>query len=1565
MIAPRPFAAMRSSILAFTLLVASVATAQTVSYITPEVAGQGMSVAIEFIGPNTTGNFGADGFYDPGVKVALQNASDSQYVVMGHSIVSWDGKLVQAMIMIRDRAPVRDIPLIVKNGASQSAAVTFSIVPIEAVGRRTGGGTLGGNIGKRWPRGAMVVDSLVLDGGTYTVSTTDPDGVTAGNQSYLPLRILSKGPVRLLNGATIDVRGKNGSEGSHGGPGGGGGGGGAAESGGDGFTGGGGVGPAPRKGGTGTGSVVGSRNHHGGNSLNGVGGGLGTELGNASEGNDEGGGGGTGHPFGLSGDRGIYNNPSRAGGYGAGSGGGQGAGFPTLVTYGGGGAGYFNNGNAGGGTGDNSGNAHGNKLIAPFAGGSGGGSGNIWYSSGPTGRGGGGGGAIEITSFNAIGLLSGTINARGGNGSNGTSGFEFQHGSGGGGGSGGAITLSARDSIVLGTAASSPTLGVAGGSGGTGYNVGGNAGSGRVRLNGRVSSLNGNSTTTYFDANKDYIGPVVARVTGTKTTFRISGFAKGWNGEAGQLVKVYYKFATTGWRTVDANTTTIPGSRTAFWTTIDLDRTTSIFDTDIYVVAVQRNTAAPGPSQYLREPQFAVSHTSAMIGKLPGIPLIAVEEDTIFYGSVRVGDCKTGFATINSIGSALLRVDTTSIEGPDPEQFVVGTLDSLRITPGSSDLVRLSFCPTDTGCYEAIAVLNSNDVQKTVRLIGCGILPELVALDELDFGDVRLGTCKDSTITVSNNGTQVLRITRNVIGDPAFTLLSPTIPLDIQPGQSAQFTFRFCPPDITQLVSYDSIFSNARVPRDRITLLGRGVRGEITFADTLDFGKVLLGACKDSFITITNIGTDTAFITDIVALGPEFTVRPGQLPASIAPSRSLVLNIEFCPALEGIRSSADSIRALAPTAARQLNVKGEGVKGLLSVPNAIEIPCLTLGSVIFDTIILRNTGSADVTGLTLTVAGSTDVTITQAPPATLGVGQIVEVIVRIEPTTIGDIDADLIARSAGSPDLEIPVRVHVTKAPTLEFTTTLLDFDTLVVGSSELLCVRVTNPSCEPLTITGSQLVLGGSVFTIENSPALITLVDSQSVEFCIRATPTQNASYTDSLRLITTDTTFTSVGLIVQGAAPFVTLEPDTLDFGDVPIFSTSAPRDVLIINSGLQDATIPAPAIAGANAVDFAASTLPITVPAGDTVRLSITMQPQTIGSKSAIFTTPPFSDLVVLIGNSVSDIVLEPDTLNFGVNPVQVASTGQDALIINRGTREVTIPTPSISGIDAADFVASPAAITIAAGDTARLSISFMASTIGPKLAYLKVVPYGDSVILRGTAISDTIGSYITIDSAFARPGQVVQLSLRNNSDLSAGNVRDISVRIHFDPMSLDLRSIATFSASSGVTVTATKHSLGDHTITVRSDDGITPGVLSIMEFEVLLGSDSEVPVRVGVVSFGGAAVRLDSTRQGMVFVQECDTARNISVRNFIQPGLIRPNPASHGFMIPIRAVEATTVSISIYNAMGAVVGKETNTELSVGQHELPVNVERLSAGAYHVAITDVTTGVRSRLPLRIAR
>ncbi|MDQ1266057.1 MAG: Choice-of-anchor protein, partial [Bacteroidota bacterium] len=421
-------------------------SAPVISYILPDIGTPGMNTYIEILAPNNAnGNFGPDGLYtnntDSQIKIEFVNPLDSQKVIFGPLVVSWNGRLISTQVFVNQNLSPNSwywqvlsskmkIPFRINVSGNLSNVDTFYIVQPFQFGNKGGNAEriIGeGSLGTRSRRGAMIVDSMILGNGIYKVSTIDCDPTTPGNQGYLPFVLLSKGKILSRDATSISISGTN----RNGGPGGGGGGGNFCDAsfinpgligddGGDGFTGGGpggkncsGCSNAYKNTGTGTGA--------GGSSINGVR--------PSSPEWYESSGGGTGHPFGSSGiGCGDGNNCNPEGGNGGGSG--------CTQNKEGGSGGYGTSGGSFNSVGG--GKIHGNEMGVPLAGGSGGASGNPNSPHECSGSGGGGGGAISI--FSWLNITNIDITSQGVQG--GRSGF-----GNGGDGSGGFISTMAKVNV--------------------------------------------------------------------------------------------------------------------------------------------------------------------------------------------------------------------------------------------------------------------------------------------------------------------------------------------------------------------------------------------------------------------------------------------------------------------------------------------------------------------------------------------------------------------------------------------------------------------------------------------------------------------------------------------------------------------------------------------------------------------------------------------------------------------------------------------------------------------------------------------------------------------------------------------------------------------------------------------------------------------------------------------------------------------------------------------------------------------------------------------------------------
>ncbi len=602
-----------SSILIVILVVLApiriLAQSPQISYIIPDIGTPGMNTYFEIIGPNNqVGNFGTDSIYlnnpNDAIQVVCANDSDTEYVRFGPCVVSWNGQMIstQAFVLPNVNATSTDwqqgikIPVCaIVNGDSSNADTFYIVQPqnigvngtLFSVGALGSGMQAGTNWGLRSRRGAMIVDSLILNGnGSYTVSTQDCDSGTSGNQGYLPMVLISKGVITISSNAILSLS----ADGADGGPGGGGGGAGDTV--------------APGSGYCAGGNNCGFHDE----AMSGTGlAGAGLNLLPSGGGNncDQGGGGGSGHPFGLSGAMGLSGSPSQAGGYGGGSAGGEtGNGDNHVNEFGGGGGGYSSFGQNGQGTGiylgNNSGFPVGNRMIVPLAGGSAGGAGNQ-DAGGHGGSGGGGGGGLSLQSFTRCDID--LIRSDGSSGANGVvgdpNGLFPTSGAGGGGGTGGGLLVGGKLSLN-----SSSGFDMSGGSGGlaaadglgTGESSdGGNGGAGRIRIDGPLVS----TPIMTPDSASSYTGLSTDTQSFISKSFKLTGTGNG------SEIRIYLKPLSENWTLCDS----IIGYGSSWSAQINLPPGSD----SIFLLAAAQQVLSPVSDTYTTEPSWVLSQAAANI----------------------------------------------------------------------------------------------------------------------------------------------------------------------------------------------------------------------------------------------------------------------------------------------------------------------------------------------------------------------------------------------------------------------------------------------------------------------------------------------------------------------------------------------------------------------------------------------------------------------------------------------------------------------------------------------------------------------------------------------------------------------------------------------------------------------------------------------------------------------------------------------------------------------------------------------------------------------------------------
>ena len=800
----------------------------------PDCAAPGMNVVVEVLIPAADARLLGVDALKAGVSVNLVRSSDTNRVTIGPPIVSWNGRVMQIPIFVLPNATLGQVEFSVFDTASdeRSDTVNFYIDSLQHLGPITHDTTIGNGFGELSASNTLLVDSLIVTNATVRFSLTNPDTLPS-NPRLLPVVILSKGPVRLSH-STISVD----ADSLDGGPGGGGGGSGfggfGGGIGGSGFTGGGSC-PSNTLGSEGSDSV--GTFATGGRAATGINGG-------GSDPDDQGGGGGTGAPYGLSGVASIGSSPSSAGEFGGGSGGGEAV--NPFIEYGGGGGGFGTAGIGGGdpnGQGLNGGAQNGGRFLVPMAGGSGGGAGNSVDLGDGTlgGSGGGGGGAIELISYDSIVAVSSTFSARG---DSGTSGVKIA--AGGGGGSGGAIYVASAKGIN----GKNDTINVDGGTAGKpssdslGF-LGGEGGLGRVRIDG-ASNLTPTSSLAPVWTEGISLSPAPLGLP-ANGFIRVTGFAQDLTNTL-DSIRIFYRTQHSAWQSVD----TIRDSNGVWAKWLPLTH-----DSVLFVVAyVEVNQPASDPANFVYEPNWLVSNASMGIIAHPASPFLVVE-DSLNFGTVRIGKCKTLPLIVHNEGEAPLRVGKGTLSGSTDFSIVPDT--SIVVPAYSYDTLEVQFCPDSAGVDSAHITFISNDSEnspKIVTLLGSGLERHdslVLSPVSVHFDPILVGSCESDTITLLSAGTDTLYLNQSEWNIPPITMRIVPKDTALAPKQTRILIITFCPTD-------SGDFENAQVLDDRqdsVTMDGVGI---LRLASSL-IGKNLGISCLGQSITFTdtisNLGNDT------------------------------------------------------------------------------------------------------------------------------------------------------------------------------------------------------------------------------------------------------------------------------------------------------------------------------------------------------------------------------------------------------------------------------------------------------------------------------------------------------------------------------------------------------------------------------------------------------------------------------------------------------------------------------------------------------------------------------------
>jgi hypothetical protein len=303
------------------------------------------------------------------------------------------------------------------------------------------------------------------------------------------------------------------------------------------------------------------------------------------------------------------------------------------------------------------------------------------------------------------------------------------------------------------------------------------------------------------------------------------------------------------------------------------------------------------------------------------------------------------------------------------------------------------------------------------------------------------------------------------------------------------------------------------------------------------------------------------------------------------------------------------------------------------------------------------------------------------------------------------------------------------------------------------------------------------------------------------------------------------TAGIAIQPAASF---SPASLTFTTQAIGTTSTPQTATLMNTG--SATMLIATVSASSGFIESDTCANATLAPGAACTVTVSFAPiatgSTIGSVQIIANVSGGYVSLPLSGASagVASLTLSPSTLTFSPTAVGITTPPQTVTVSNGGTAAISVGTPTVTG----DFAlaANTCGLTIAAGASCSLSITFKPAASGPRTGTLSLADAlsNHTVALSGGGIAGVISlsaNTLTFADTALNATSASQALTVNNTGTGSLNIASVTASGDFAAASSCAGQALTPGKRCTVALTFTPTSVGTRTgtLTLTTDSGGT--------------------------------------------------------------------------------------------------------------------------------------------------
>jgi hypothetical protein len=210
-----------------------------------------------------------------------------------------------------------------------------------------------------------------------------------------------------------------------------------------------------------------------------------------------------------------------------------------------------------------------------------------------------------------------------------------------------------------------------------------------------------------------------------------------------------------------------------------------------------------------------------------GTPGFSATPTALFFGNINIGATSTQTLTISNPGTANTVVTAATISGSG--LTIVSPAFPLTLTPGTSQVVTISFSPQNAGSVTGVVTFTSNAPASPVISVvasanGSSPTTSVTPVPSIvNFGSTPLGSTYQQSIVLYNTGNTSVTVNNAFVIGAGFAVSTAGFPITIPVYGSQAFTLSFTPPAAGTSTGTLSFSTNAPDPQPTATLTGTGV----------------------------------------------------------------------------------------------------------------------------------------------------------------------------------------------------------------------------------------------------------------------------------------------------------------------------------------------------------------------------------------------------------------------------------------------------------------------------------------------------------------------------------------------------------------------------------------------------------------------------------------------------------------------------------------------------------------------------------------------------------------------